>query len=69
MPPLPVVSGKEALAAFEQLGWRFKRRESSHMMLTKPGSSASSVFRTTGNSKQERYAGCSERLASAWRNL
>ena len=37
MPPLPVVSGKVALAAFERLGWNYKRRESSHMMLSKPG--------------------------------
>jgi predicted RNA binding protein YcfA (HicA-like mRNA interferase family) len=37
MPGLPVVSGKEAVAAFEQLGWKYKRREPSHMMLSKPG--------------------------------
>jgi predicted RNA binding protein YcfA (HicA-like mRNA interferase family) len=34
---LPVVSGKEAVRAFERLGWVFKRRESSHLILVKPG--------------------------------
>jgi predicted RNA binding protein YcfA (HicA-like mRNA interferase family) len=37
MPLLPVVSGEEAVAAFERLGWRYVRRKSSHMILTKAG--------------------------------
>jgi predicted RNA binding protein YcfA (HicA-like mRNA interferase family) len=37
VPELPVVSGKEAIAAFEQLGWFYSRRRSSHCVLTKPG--------------------------------
>ena len=37
MPPLPVVSGKQALVAFERLGWRLARRKGSHMLLTKQG--------------------------------
>jgi predicted RNA binding protein YcfA (HicA-like mRNA interferase family) len=37
VPELPVISGKEALAAFERLGWKFSRRRSSHCVLTKPG--------------------------------
>ncbi len=41
MPPLPVVSGREAVRAFERDGWQVKRRESSHIVLTKPGHLAS----------------------------
>ncbi|MCC7478792.1 type II toxin-antitoxin system HicA family toxin [bacterium] len=37
MPPLPSASGMEVLAAFERLGWIYRRRESSHMILTRPG--------------------------------
>lgn len=37
MPALPVVSGRQAVAAFERLGWQYVRRQSSHMMLRKPG--------------------------------
>ena len=38
MPPLPVVSGKEARKAFENAGWQYKRRaRSNHMLLTKEG--------------------------------
>ena len=40
MPPLPVVSGREALRAFQNDGWQLLRRESSHMILGKPGLSA-----------------------------
>ena len=36
MPPLPVVSGKEVVAAFERAGWATSRREGSHIILTKP---------------------------------
>jgi predicted RNA binding protein YcfA (HicA-like mRNA interferase family) len=31
-----VVSGREALHVFEQLGWRFARQKGSHMILSKP---------------------------------
>ncbi|MBI4285549.1 MAG: type II toxin-antitoxin system HicA family toxin [Chloroflexi bacterium] len=34
---LPVVSGKEAVAAFKRAGWRETRREGSHIILTKAG--------------------------------
>ena len=37
MPPLPVVSGREAVRAFERAGWEFSRQKGSHMILTKPG--------------------------------
>ena len=41
MPDLPVVSGQQALRAFERLGWTFRRQTGNHMILTKPGSIAS----------------------------
>ena len=37
MPPLPVVSGREVLRAFQRDGWHVLRRESSHVILGKPG--------------------------------
>ena len=37
MPPLPVVSGKQAVAAFERAGWQVVRRESSHVVMIKQG--------------------------------
>jgi predicted RNA binding protein YcfA (HicA-like mRNA interferase family) len=37
MPQLPVVSGREAVRAFEKAGWTFNRQRSSHMILVKPG--------------------------------
>lgn len=33
---LPVVSGREAAKAFENLGWRFLRQRGSHMVYGKP---------------------------------
>jgi len=37
MAELPLVSGKEALAAFEKAGWRYVRRKGSHMIMIKSG--------------------------------
>jgi len=37
MPRLPVISGKEAVDAFEAAGWRLARREGRHIILTKAG--------------------------------
>ena len=37
MPPLPVVSGRQARRAFEKAGWSFDRQRGSHMILTKAG--------------------------------
>jgi predicted RNA binding protein YcfA (HicA-like mRNA interferase family) len=34
---LPAISAREAVAAFERLGWVLRRRESSHLILKKPG--------------------------------
>ena len=41
MPKLPVVSGKEALRAFERAGWQVKRQRGSHVVMLKAGSIAS----------------------------
>ena len=35
MPPLPVVSGRETVAAFIALGWQVSRQRGSHVVLTK----------------------------------
>ncbi len=35
MPPLPVISGAQAVRAFERAGWMVARRESSHIILIK----------------------------------
>lgn len=37
---LPVVSGREAVAAFQAFGWGVARQTSSHIILTKPGEMA-----------------------------
>lgn len=37
MPKLPVLSGREAKAAFERLGWVYKPGSGSHMVLFMPG--------------------------------
>ena len=37
MPPLPVISGREARCAFERDGWVFDRQRGSHMILVKAG--------------------------------
>lgn len=37
MPPLPVVSGKEAARVLEKLGWVFNRQRGSHMIFKKEG--------------------------------
>jgi predicted RNA binding protein YcfA (HicA-like mRNA interferase family) len=37
MPPLPIISGKQVVKAFEKDGWIFDRQHGSHMILTKPG--------------------------------
>ena len=36
MPPLPVVSGAEAVRAFERAGWRQERQRGSHVVMIKP---------------------------------
>jgi predicted RNA binding protein YcfA (HicA-like mRNA interferase family) len=35
MPPLPVVSGRDAVKAFESFGWRVVRQSSSHIIMVR----------------------------------
>lgn len=37
MAKLPVVSGRDAVKAFQKAGWSFVRQRGSHAMLTKQG--------------------------------
>ena len=37
MPPLPLISGREAVAAFERAGWIQTRQSGSHIILAKHG--------------------------------
>lgn len=37
MPPLPVISGKQAARTFERFGWMFDRQSGSHMIFKKAG--------------------------------
>ncbi len=39
MPPLPVISGKQALSVFKKDGWVFVSQRGSHMKLVKDGAS------------------------------
>ena len=41
MGKLPVVSGAEAVKAFQRAGWRVDRQRGSHVVLLKPGHVAS----------------------------
>lgn len=41
MVKLPVVSGADAVRAFQRAGWRVDRQRGSHVILLKPGSIAS----------------------------
>jgi len=41
MPGLPVISGAEAVRAFERAGWRQDRQHGSHIVMIKPGHIAS----------------------------
>ncbi|MBI4637275.1 MAG: type II toxin-antitoxin system HicA family toxin [Candidatus Rokubacteria bacterium] len=37
MPRLPVISGRQAVAAFQRAGFEVKRQRGSHTIMTKPG--------------------------------
>jgi len=39
--PLPAISGKDAVKAFQRAGWRVDRQRGSHVILLKQGSVAS----------------------------
>ena len=41
MPKLPVVSGAQAVRAFERAGWRIDRHRGSHVVMLKAGHIAS----------------------------
>jgi len=40
MPRLPVVSGRQAVVAFQRAGFEVKRQQGSHIILSKPGSAS-----------------------------
>ena len=37
MPALPVLSGRKAVRAFEELGWQVARQRGSHIIMVKEG--------------------------------
>jgi predicted RNA binding protein YcfA (HicA-like mRNA interferase family) len=37
VPPLPEVSGRQAVAAFERAGFTISRQRGSHIIMTRPG--------------------------------
>jgi len=41
MPPLPIISGQEAVNAFLRGGWKVSRQRGSHIILVKKGEIAS----------------------------
>ena len=41
MPKLPIISGSEAVRAFQRAGWRVDRQRGSHVVLLKVGHIAS----------------------------
>jgi predicted RNA binding protein YcfA (HicA-like mRNA interferase family) len=40
MPPVPILRPKEAIKAFQKLGWQVVRQHGSHIIMTKEGSIA-----------------------------
>jgi predicted RNA binding protein YcfA (HicA-like mRNA interferase family) len=40
MPGLPVISGRQAVVAFQRAGFEVKRQQGSHIVMTKAGFSA-----------------------------
>ena len=41
MPKIPGMSGREVVKTFQSLGWQFARQDGSHIVLVKPGETAS----------------------------
>ena len=37
MPPLPILSGRKAVRAFEKLGWEVARQRGSHIIMVREG--------------------------------
>ena len=44
MPPLPVISGEKAIAAFKRDGWVFDSQRGSHIKLIKNGTSVKLII-------------------------
>ncbi len=40
MPPVPLLGPRDVVRAFERLGWQVSRQRGSHIVLTKPGATA-----------------------------
>ena len=40
MPALPPLSGRDVVRVFESIGWQVARQKGSHIILTKPGHTA-----------------------------
>ena len=40
MPPIPLLRPHDAIKTFEKFGWQIARQKGSHIILTKPGHSA-----------------------------
>ena len=40
MPALPQLSGRDVVRVFESIGWQVARQKGSHIILTKPGHTA-----------------------------
>jgi hypothetical protein len=47
---LPVISGNDAVRAFEKAGWIVTRQRGSHVILTKPGKAANLSLKTYNTS-------------------
>ena len=56
MPRLPRVSGREAVAVFQRVGFAVRDQRGSHIVMTKPGVPSPSRFRITVSSRSGRYA-------------
>ncbi|MGH9395999.1 MAG: type II toxin-antitoxin system HicA family toxin [Terriglobia bacterium] len=63
MPPVPILRPRDALRAFEKLGWRIVRQRGSHIILTKPGYIATLSVLTTLPSPEERFVALSREPA------
>jgi len=43
MPPLPVVTGRQCVAALERAGFTVRRQSGSHIIMSRPGSPVLSI--------------------------
>lgn len=56
MPGLPVISGAEAVRAFQRAGWSIARQRGSHIVLVKDGSLVTLSVHNTRRWPRERCA-------------